>query len=68
VGDIVLDPFCGGGTTAAICKMLDRRCISFEIDPQTADIARARVVNQQMPLKNSETTHQNLLSYEQSDE
>lgn len=49
-GDLVLDPFCGGGTTPAMCKVLGRDCISFEQDPKTADIARSRVQNQQMPM------------------
>lgn len=49
-GDVVLDPFCGGGTTAAVCKALDRRCVSFEIDPDTAERARQRVLTTQAPL------------------
>ena len=50
VGDVVLDPFVGGGTTLAMCKVLDQPYIGFEIDPAVADIARARVTQQQMPL------------------
>ena len=50
IGDLVLDPFCGGGTTPAMCKVLRRNCLAFEVIPATADIARARVANQQMPL------------------
>lgn len=50
--DIVIDPFCGGGTTPAMCKVIGRRYLSFEVDPATADNARARVINQQMPLDN----------------
>ena len=42
-GTMVLDPFLGGGTTAAICKQLGRNFIGFEIDPATADIARKRL-------------------------
>jgi DNA modification methylase len=49
-GDLVLDPFCGGGTTVAMCKVLERECIAFELDPATAEIARERVDKQQMPL------------------
>ncbi|MDD4961478.1 MAG: DNA methyltransferase [Candidatus Marinimicrobia bacterium] len=41
-GQLVLDPFCGGGTTPYCCKMLDRHYVSFEIEPATADIARSR--------------------------
>ncbi|MFA5379453.1 MAG: DNA methyltransferase [Dehalococcoidia bacterium] len=49
-GDMVLDPFCGGGTTAAMCKVLARDCITFEVDLDTAKVARDRVINQQMPI------------------
>lgn len=49
-GDIVLEPFCGGGTTAAVCKQLGRRWLAFEIDPNTAERARERVRNTQPPL------------------
>ncbi len=41
--DIVWDPFCGGGTTPAVCKVLNRQFIAFEVDPDTADIARKRL-------------------------
>ena len=43
LGDIILDPFCGGGTTAVVAKQLGRNFIAFEIDPATADIARKRL-------------------------
>lgn len=49
-GDSVLDPFCGGGTTPAMCKILDRNCVSFETVESTFQIAKERVLNQQMPL------------------
>lgn len=47
---IVLDPFCGGGTVPAACKILGRNYIAFEINPETAEIARERVCNTQPPL------------------
>lgn len=40
---IILDPFAGGGTTAAACKILSRQYLSFEINPQTAQTARQRI-------------------------
>jgi DNA modification methylase len=49
-GAIVLDPFTGGGTVPAVCKMLSRRYLAFEIDPETADLARQRVLMTQPPL------------------
>lgn len=48
---IVFDPFCGQGTVPAVCKMMgNRRWISFEIDPDTAERARQRVAMTQPPL------------------
>lgn len=49
-GDVVFDPFTGGGITCAVCKILDRRFLGFEIDPESAEIARARVENTLPPL------------------
>ena len=46
----VLDPFCGGGTVPAVCKMLRRHYLAFEIDPDTAARARQRVLTTQAPL------------------
>jgi DNA modification methylase len=48
--DIVFDPFTGGGTVPAVCKMLGHHWLAFEIDPATADTARERVRNTQPPL------------------
>jgi adenine-specific DNA-methyltransferase len=42
-GAVILDPFTGGGTIPAVARMLDRHSIAFEIDPDTAERARARV-------------------------
>lgn len=42
-GDLVVDPFCGGGTTALACAMDGRRCITSEMDPATFEIARKRL-------------------------
>jgi len=49
-GDIIFDPFTGGGTVPAVCKMLGRHYIGFEIDPDTAERARQRVSLTQPPL------------------
>ena len=32
-GDFVVDPFCGGGTTPAVCEKSGRKWRAFEIDP-----------------------------------
>lgn len=42
-GDVVLDPFAGGGTTLAVCASLDRPCIGAEIDPVAYARARERL-------------------------
>jgi DNA modification methylase len=49
-GATVFDPFTGGGTVPAVCKMLGRNYLAFEIDPQTADLARQCVLDTQPPL------------------
>jgi modification methylase len=42
-GDLVLDPFLGTGTTAAVAKRLRRRFIGIEREAPYADLAQARV-------------------------
>jgi modification methylase len=42
-GEIVLDPFCGTGTTGAVAKRLGRRFIGIERDPAYAALARERI-------------------------
>lgn len=41
--DIVLDPFCGSGTTCAACQELGRQYIGFEIEPKWCKIANDRL-------------------------
>jgi modification methylase len=42
-GDVVLDPFCGTGTTGAVARRLGRRFIGIERDPGYAALARDRI-------------------------
>jgi site-specific DNA-methyltransferase (adenine-specific) len=42
-GDVVFDPFTGGGTVPSMCKKLGRDFLAFEIEVDTADKARGRV-------------------------
>lgn len=48
--EIIFDPFCGGGSIPEMAQQLNRQYLAFEIDPQTADLARQRVANTQPPL------------------
>lgn len=49
-GDIILDPFCGSGTTCVAAKRLGRRWIGIEINAGYAETARRRVLNTERPL------------------
>ena len=43
VGDLVVDPFMGSGTTAVACKQLGRDFIGFELCQEYVDIANKRL-------------------------
>jgi len=43
---IVLDPFCGSGTTLVAAKLTSRNYIGFEVNPEYASIAKARLENE----------------------
>lgn len=51
LGDIVLDPFMGSGTTAAVAKRLGRNFIGIEQEQKYVDIANRRI-KQVVPLEN----------------
>ncbi|MGI9347200.1 MAG: DNA-methyltransferase [Gammaproteobacteria bacterium] len=42
-GDVVLDPFCGSGTTGVAAKKMNRAFIGFEKDAAYCDISRERL-------------------------
>ena len=52
-GDIILDPFCGSGTTCVAAKMLERRYIGIDISEEYCQIARQRLeaVDTGVPVK-----------------
>ena len=42
-GDLVLDPFLGGGTTAVACARLKRRCVGLDLSLEHVQLAANRV-------------------------
>ena len=44
VGETVLDPFLGTGTTAVVAKRLDRNCVGYEVDLELKPIIEERLI------------------------
>ena len=44
LGDVVLDPFCGCGTTTHAAESLGRRWIGIDISPFSTELVRERIV------------------------
>jgi DNA modification methylase len=42
-GELVLDYFCGAGTTAVEAKLLGRRCLAFDINDKAIELAQKNV-------------------------
>jgi site-specific DNA-methyltransferase (adenine-specific) len=47
-GDIVLDPFCGGGTTAIVAELTGRKWIGIEISEKYCEKIKERILNKQL--------------------
>ena len=43
IGDMVVDPFCGSGTTAKACDELNRKCMTCDSNGEYVQVATARV-------------------------
>ncbi|HEY4672992.1 MAG TPA: site-specific DNA-methyltransferase [Nitrososphaerales archaeon] len=43
VGDVVLDPFIGSGTTAVVAKNFGRKFLGCDINPEYVSIAEERL-------------------------
>lgn len=48
-GDLVLDPFIGGGTTLIASELIGRRCIGFDVDMESVKITAERRKNTEIP-------------------
>jgi site-specific DNA-methyltransferase (adenine-specific) len=42
-GDVVLDPFCGSGTTCLAAKRLGRQYIGFDVEQDYLELAQERI-------------------------
>ena len=49
-GDLVVDPMCGGGTTAVACEILNRRYIIGDLDWQALQTSQLRLSDGKTPL------------------
>jgi site-specific DNA-methyltransferase (adenine-specific) len=41
--DLVMDPFCGSGTTGVVCATYGREFIGIERNPECCEIANSRI-------------------------
>ena len=48
---IVLDPFCGSGTTGVACKLDGFNFVGLEQDPEYCKIAEARIDNTKVEIE-----------------
>ena len=48
---VVLDPFIGSGTTAAVAQSLGRRAVGVDLNPEYLEIARRRIEAVPLPLR-----------------
>jgi len=51
IGETVLDPFVGSGTTAVVATRLKRKFIGIDINPEYCEMARRRIRNELRQLK-----------------
>lgn len=65
-GDLVLDPYCGSGTTCVAAKLLNRKYIGIDISEDAITLAQDRIDN---PIESiSEVHKQGIDSYREQDQ
>lgn len=65
-GDLVLDPYCGSGTTCVAAKLLNRKYIGIDISEDAIALAQGRIDN---PIESiSEVHRQGIDSYREQDQ
>ena len=64
-GDLVLDPFCGSGTTLVAAKLLNRNSVGIDTSAQAIELAKRRLENP--VFTNSRLLHNGRESYHQHD-
>lgn len=52
VGDLILDPMCGSGTTCIIAKKLGRRFIGMDIEEKWCELSKKRILKTPSSLSN----------------
>jgi len=45
--DLILDPFCGSGSTGIACQKMGRKFIGIELNPKYCELARKRIAEDQ---------------------
>ena len=51
IGETVLDPFLGSGTTLKMCRLASRSGIGYEINTNYAELIRSRILEEWKPAK-----------------
>ncbi len=63
-GQLVCDPFCGGGAVPVACVTTKRRYVATEVDPGVAAAARARIAGYRKPTAGEHRTPRPYGSYQ----